>query len=340
MKETMKIEISWHTLLKVFIFILLVLGAYFGRTALGIFFTAVILSLGIDPIISFFEQRGVKRLLSVLIVFLSALILIALGIYFMIPVFSIEATGLLTQIHDVVYSIFGIGLPDNLLDTFTLGRDKLFDFLSSQNISVAETLKNFFTSSISIISVILISFYLSIEKDGPERLLRVILPDIYEGPVLRVFRRFSVKIRKWFSTQITLSFIVGLIVGVGLWIMGVKFAVVLGILAAIFEIVPVIGPMIIGFIAFVVAMSDSFLLGVYAVLFFILVQQFENQILVPLVVGKTMKVHPVVVIMALLAGGEIAGFIGVVLAVPIAVIAQEIFNYLAEQKEQRPYLGI
>jgi predicted PurR-regulated permease PerM len=340
MKETTKIEVSWHTLLKIFVFLLIILAAYLGRTALGIFFTAIVLSLGIDPIISFLEKRGVKRLLSVIIVFLSTIIIIAGGIYFMIPVISIEATGLLTQVHDVVYSIFGVGLPDNLLDTFTLGREKLFDFLSSQNISVGDTLKNFFNTGISIVSVILICFYLSIEKDGPERLLRVILPDIYEGPVLRVFHRFSEKIRKWFSTQITLSFIVGLIVGVGLWIMGVKYAVVLGILAAIFELVPVIGPLLIGFVAFVVAISDSFMLGIYAVVFFFLVQQFENQILVPIVVGKTMKVHPVVVIMALLTGGEIAGFVGIVLAVPIAVIAQEIFNYLSEQKQQRPYLGI
>ena len=340
MKETTKIEVSWHTLLKVFTFLLIGWGIYLGRGALGILFTGIVLSLGIDPIICFLEQRGVKRLLSVLIVFISAFIIIAGGIYFMIPVFSIEATGLLTQIHDIVYSTFGVGLPNNLLDAFTLGRDKLFDFLSSQNISVADTLKNFFTTGISVIATIIISFYLSIEKDGTERLLRVILPDIYEGPVLRVFHRFSVKIRKWFSTQLTLSFIVGLVVGVGMWLMGVKFAVALGILAAILELVPVIGPIIVGFVAFVVAVSDSFILSVYAVLFFFLVQQFENQILVPLIVGKTMKVHPVVVIMALLAGWEIAGFVGIILAVPIAVIAQEIFNYLAEQKEQRPYLGI
>lgn len=340
MREVTKIEISWHTLLKVLVFGLVVWIIYLGRNALGIFFAGVVLSLGIDPVISFLEKRGIKRILAVIIVFVSTFILIALGIYFLIPVVSIEATGLLTQIHDVVFSIFGIGLPDNLLDAFTMGRDRLFDFLSSRNISVADALQNLFTTTVSIIAVVFIAFYLSLEKEGPARLLRVILPDIYEDPVLRVFSRFSVKIRKWFSTQITLSFIVGLIVGVGMWLLGVKYAVVLGILAAIFELVPIIGPIIVGFIAFLVAISDSFILGVYAVLFFTLVQQFENQILVPLIVGKTMKVHPVVVIMALFAGGEIAGFVGIILAVPIAVVAQEIFNYLAERKDGRSYLGI
>jgi len=340
MKETTKIEVSWHTLLKIFVFLLIVLTAYLGRMSLGIFFVSIVISLGIDPIISFFEGRGVKRLLAVLIVFFSVFILIAGGIYFMIPIISIEATGFLTQIHDIVYSIFGVGLPINLLDAFTVGRDKLFDFLSSQNISVADTLKNFFTTAVSVVATIIISFYLSIEKEGPERLLRVILPDIYEGPVLRVFHRFSVKIRKWFSAQLTLSFIMGIIVSVGMWIMGVKYAIILGILAAIFELVPAIGPILVGFISFIVAVSDSFSLGVYAVLFFFVIHQLENHVFIPLIIGKTMKVHPVVVIMALFAGYEIAGFIGIVLSVPLAVIAQEIFNYLAEQKEQRPYLGI
>jgi predicted PurR-regulated permease PerM len=94
----------------------------------------------------------------------------------------------------------------------------------------------------------------------------------------------------------------------------------------------------VGIIAFLVAVSDSALLGVYALLFCFIVQQLENNILVPLIMGKSMKVHPVVVLMALLAGGKLAGFVGIALAVPIAVIAQEIFDYLAEAKDRRTYL--
>ena len=101
-----------------------------------------------------------------------------------------------------------------------------------------------------------------------------------------------------------------------------------------------IGPIITGVAAFVIAVSDSFSLGLYAVIFFMVVQQVENHLLLPLVMGKSMKVHPVVVIIALLAGGEIAGLIGVVLAVPIAVLAQESFNYLSEAKNAKPALGI
>jgi predicted PurR-regulated permease PerM len=144
-----------------------------------------------------------------------------------------------------------------------------------------------------------------------------------------------VKIRKWFGAQLLLSVVVGVLVAAGLWFLGVRYAILLGILAMILELVPVIGPVIVGVIAFLVAVSDSFVLGLYALVFFVAVQQFENHILIPMIIGKTMNVHPVVVVTSLLAGGKIAGFIGILLAVPIAVMAQETFDYLAEKKEKR-----
>lgn len=137
------------------------------------------------------------------------------------------------------------------------------------------------------------------------------------------------------AAQASLSAVVGLLVWLGLWAIGVRYAFVIGMLAAVLEIVPVIGPVMVGVVAFLVAVSDSMMLGVYSVAFFFGVQQLENHILLPLIMGKGMKVHPVVVLMALLAGGKIAGFVGILLAVPIAVIIQEIFGYIAEKKNER-----
>ena len=89
-----------------------------------------------------------------------------------------------------------------------------------------------------------------------------------------------------------------------------------------------------------VAVSQSFSLGLYALLFAFIVQQLEGHILIPIIMGRAMKVHPVVVIIALLAGAEIAGFVGIVLSVPIAVMAQETFNYFSEKKSSRTSLDI
>ena len=88
--------------------------------------------------------------------------------------------------------------------------------------------------------------------------------------------------------------------------------------------------------AFVVALSGSFASGIYVLLFFVVVQQVENNVLIPFIMGKTLKVHPVVVLISVLAGARVAGLFGVLVSVPVAVLAQEIFNYLAEQKTKKP----
>lgn len=334
-KSATKIEISWHTLWKLFVFALVVVAIYLARNVIGVLFVSIVVSLALDPLVSFLEEKKIKRLLGTAIVFFAGAAFLALIVYFFVPILTIEASSFLKHIHEITYALFGIGLPNNLVDTLILGREKIFDFLASSNVSVTEALTSLFSTAVFVIATILISFYLCVEKDGTDRFLKVLLPDVYEKPIMKVFNRFKVKIRKWFSAQFLLSLIVGVVVAVGLWALGVRYSILLGLIAMIFEVVPVIGPLIVGVIAFLVAVSDSFALGVYTLIFFVIVQQFENHILTPAIIGKTMKVHPVVVIFALLAGGKIAGFIGIILAVPLAVMAQEVFNYLAEEKGSR-----
>lgn len=334
-KNFTKIEISWHTLWKLFIFALLVVAIFLVRDVIGVLFVSIIISLALDPLVTFLEEKKIKRLLGTAIVFFTGAAAIGLVVYFFVPVLTIEASSFLKHLHEITYTLFGVGLPDNLVEALILGREKVFDFLVNSNASIAGALTSVFSTAVFVITTILISFYLCVEKEGTERFLKVLLPDEYEKPILKVFNRFKTKIRKWFSAQFLLSFIVGVVVSVGLWLLGVRYSILLGLVAMIFEIVPVIGPLIVGAIAFLVAVSDSFALGVYTVIFFILVQQFENHILTPTIIGKTMKVHPVVVIFSLLAGGKIAGFVGIILAVPLAVLAQEVFNYLAEEKGNR-----
>lgn len=335
MKQEIPFDISWKALLKIFIFFVFVLILYLSREVFGILFFAVVLSLGIDPIVSFLEKKGMHRLLGTLLVFIFGFLLFFLGIYFMAPILAIEASNFTKDLHDTIYTTFGIGIPESFTDVVTFLKNKVFDLISTSDLSLAGALGDLFTGGVFIIAVIVISFYLSVEKNGTERLLKIILPDEYEPPVLSIFSRFKEKIRRWLAAQLGISLVVGILVGLGLWILGVKYALVLGALAAIFELVPVIGPILIGILAFIVALSDGFLLAVYTIFFFFLVQQLENHVLLPAIVGKAMKVHPVVVIVALLAGGNIGGFPGIVLSVPIAIIAQEVINYIAEMKESK-----
>lgn len=338
--KRIQIEISWNFFWQALIFLGIVLVFYLARQALGVLFTAIVISLALDPAVSFFEKRGVNRILGTLFVFIAGLLVVAAAIFFLVPMFVTEIGAFLTQFNEIFSNIFGFGVPEKAIESINENLSRILSFITSTNISITGAISTIVSNIIMVFATAIITFYLSIEKNGTERLLRVLLPNAYEGPVLRIFNQFKNKIRLWLVAQLGLSLLVGVIVTLGLWLLGVEYAITLGIIAAIMELVPVIGPILSGIAAFLIAISESLTLGIYVIIFFFIVQQLENHILIPLLMKKAMRIHPVMVIIALIAGAQIAGFVGIILAVPIALLVQEILNSLAERKDHRAKSGL
>lgn len=331
--KKMQVDISWNTLWRILIFIGIITLFYVASQAIGVLFVAIVLSLGIDPMVSWMEKKGINRMLGTLIVFVLGALVFSTTLYLIIPPIALEAQSFISQFNKVLSTLFGVGISESVIQSLSASLNNALDVITSAGGSITGTISAFIGNVVLVLSTIIISFYLSLEKRGTERLLRVILPRIYEEPVLKVFSRFKQKIRLWLVAQLGLSVIVGVVVSVGLWLLGVRYAVILGLIAAIMELVPVIGPVISGAVAFLIALPTSFTLGIYVILFFFIVQQLENNILIPYIMKKAMRIHPVIVLVALIAGGQAAGFIGILLSVPIALMAQEVFNYLAERKD-------
>ncbi len=333
--STRHIEISWLTLWRIFIFVALIALLYFARSAFAVFFLGVVISLGIEPFVAFLSaQLHIKRLVAVLAALLVVVAGIGFAAYLIIPVLLREVSGFIAHFTQTVSLIPGLSIPSFNLQNTAFNLDQVWSLVGSGG-SLSGFVMNFLGGLILFFGAVVITLYLSIEKEGTEKMLRVILPAAYERPVLAVFEGFKKKMRRWLGTQVVLSAFIGIAVGLGMWLIGVRYPLVLGVLAALLEVVPIIGPIVTGAVAFLVAASDSLVLAVYAVIFFFVLQQFENHVLVPIVMGKSMRVHPVVVVVSLLAGGEIAGFVGIILSVPIAVLVQEIFDYMAERKGRK-----
>lgn len=331
-------EISWQTFFRTLFFGLLVFILIAARQTVGVFAIAVVLSLGFGPFVDFLERRKIPRILGTVAVFLVGLLVLAITIYLVAPVVVGEASGFIQHFNDTLTSTFGVGLSQKVVQALNLNLEKALSLLVAYDISVTGTASAVFEKLILVLATIAISFYLMVQKDGMEQLIKGILPYSYEKTALLVFGRFKAKIRRWLVSQLALGLVVGILVWLGLLVLGVKYSLIIGLLAFIFELIPIIGPIIIGFVAFIVAITESLSLGLYTVVFFILVQQFENHVLVPLVMGRALKVSPVIIIIALLAGTQFAGFVGLLLAIPLAVMAQELFNYLEERKGQRPVI--
>ena len=173
-------------------------------------------------------------------------------------------------------------------------------------------------------------------RDGVERFIKIIAPVAYEPAALRIYERSRRKIGSWFRMQLILSLIMGVIVWGGLTLLGVQGAFLIGILAAIFELVPFIGPIVAGAFAVVSALGTSAQLAIYTLIFFVVAQQFESNILVPIFNQRSVDLHPVIVITALLIGAEIGGFLGMVIAVPAAAVFQEVVEEWSVKKSGVP----
>ncbi len=171
-------------------------------------------------------------------------------------------------------------------------------------------------------------------KDGVERFIKVVIPPDYEETALEIYERSRRLIGAWLRTQLLLSLVFGFTVWVGLAILHVKYALLIAFLAGLFELVPFVGPFLSGAVAVIAALSTSTTLAVYTLIFFVIAEQFEANVLVPILNQQIVGLHPVIVIVALLIGAEVGGILGIIISVPAAGVFQEVIQQWSTRKRK------
>ena len=151
----------------------------------------------------------------------------------------------------------------------------------------------------------------------------------------RLFDRVKQRLGLWLRGQLLLGAVVAVLSYVGLLLLHVKFALVLALLAGVTELIPVIGPFIGAVPAVLVAASDHALLGLWVALLYVGIQQLENHLLVPRIMAEATGLNPIAVIVAILAAAKLAGIVGVLLAVPAAIIVKVLVDEWLEVRAAR-----
>jgi len=314
--------------------LLFVLALFWARQALIILFLAIVISSSIDGLVSWLQRKKIPRIFGTLLIFLVALTILALLLYTLIPIAIFELQSLLGNLKKIEIPIFGaLDISQFVgIDKYLGNLGNLADVLFSGGVSFLNIVAAVFGNLALIITTLILSFYLTVNRAGVEKFLRIILPIIYEDYIVGIYLRARKKMGRWLQGQILLMLVVGAATTIGLWILGVKYSLILGILAGVLEIVPIVGPIFSGTIAFLVAISESWILGLYVIILFLVIQQAESHLLIPLIMRKTVGISPVVVVIALLAGSQIAGLVGIILAVPTAVVLQEVIEDWGRKK--------
>ena len=337
------LEISTGSIFRAIVMVLFFILLYILKDVLIVFLLSLIVASAISPFANWLDQRGFPRLWGVLLLFLAVLGLIALIVSLVIPSISTDVDQIVATLPAVFDKV------STSLENVQQGAPSYLDFVSEvQNIlgvlssylqqssqSVIGLVVGIFGGVVSFIAVLVLSFYLSVTKRGVENFLDSVVPEKYESYVKDLWKRTERKVGLWFQGQLLLALIVGLVVYVGLSLMGIKFALTLGFLALAFEIVPIVGPILAAIPAIILAFLQGPAMGLWVIVFYVAVQQLENHILVPVVMGKTLGLNPVVVIIALLVGGNLAGIVGMILSVPVATAIVEVIEDMAKKKESR-----
>ncbi|KKT23095.1 hypothetical protein A2108_00570 [Candidatus Wolfebacteria bacterium GWA1_42_9] len=326
-------DVSWKTLWRIFVMVVFALALFAAREVLVILLLAIIISSALYEPVAYLERKKIPRLLSILTIFLVGAGILGLVLYALVPIASIQLKYLLTNIDslklpllDFLGSSEAVAQLDQAISNFLSGI-----FSGGEGLNWFSSLMgNIIFASI----VLILSFYLTLSRDGVERFIRAVFPANQEDYAVDLFIRTRKKLSRWLSGQLIISFIVGSLVFVGLLAVGLDYALVLAILAAVLELIPYVGPITVGIIAFLVTLPQSLTTAFLVVLIFFVIQQIENHVLSPFVMSRAIGIDPVAIVIAMLAGTQIAGFVGIILAVPVTIILQEVVEDWAARKKK------
>ncbi len=345
--ERVQLDISSGTIIRAILIILLFVFLYILKDVVIIFLFALVIASGISPFANWLDERKIPRVLGVLVLYLVILSVAVFVLSLVVPYISDDVNRLIGTLPKVVERVSSslenvqqsspqyldfLGEVQNILSTFS-------SYLQQASQSVVGLIVSIFGGVFSFISILIISFYLSVTRKGIQVFLGSVVPEKYEDYVVSLWKRTETKVGRWFQGQLLLGLIVGLMTYIGLSLLHVKYALLLSLMIMVLELVPMVGPVVAAIPAVFLAFLQSPSLGFWVVGLYVVIQQLENHLLVPIVLGRTLGLNPVVVIIALLVGNTLAGIPGMVLAVPISTIIVEILDDVARQKESRRTSG-
>jgi len=339
MEKEQVLDISWETIIKIFIAVFVLYIIYLAREIALWFFFGLSISILLEPAINFFRKIYIPKLIAIFIVYLSIFGILGVLIYLTAPLFIFEIKQLsqflpsyLEKINPALDQI-GLDMSQNF-DDFT---SFLTGSLIQSSKSVIRAIMIFFGGVSSAVFILTISFFLSLEEKGAEKFLILITPKKYEENITALFERAQKRVAGWFGARILSCLFVGVASFIVFYIFGVKYAFLLALISGILNFVPYIGPWItsILLVVFILVSSNSWLTLLYVLIAVILIQEIDNKLLTPVLMKKMIALPPVLVLVSLLLGAKIFGFLGTIFAVPIfGIIYEFVKEFLEKRREE------
>lgn len=346
-------RINAFSVLKAALVLVFLYALFLLRDLVLVVLTAVVIAAAVEPGTKWMIRRKIPRLLGVVVIYLVSAAVIFGIFYVLVPPLLKDMSSLLAQAPEYINTIDVLGSFESLQEFDIEGSQEvvegirqgvspldfvqgLSDYITRIPGGAFNTVSTVFGGAVSLILIIVISFYLAMQERGIDNLLKVVVPFKHQKYALNLWDRTQKKIGQWMQGQLLLGVLIAVLVYLGLTILGVKHALLFAILAGVFELIPLFGPILASIPAIALGFVDGgitlalLIAGVY-----IIIQQFENHLIYPLVVHKVVGVPALLVILALIIGGQLAGFLGIILAVPIATVLMELVKDVKKKNQKK-----
>jgi predicted PurR-regulated permease PerM len=326
---------------------LVVVVWYFARavtTTIFIFAMGAVLAFLIAPVVDSLVLKGVYRAIAVIITYAALVALFALALFFLIP-FIIKQLQSFAQLaphyFDTVrvlidrvfaylrYSQFNRFVRQIPVDTNTL-INQASSLVTDQIRNIVGLIPSLITLVSELVLVVIISAYLLYYLPHLDRTIRSYIPEEGINLYLKFIETTKTGLRRYIFGQLALMIVIGVLAGVGMWILGVPYALLLGVWAGLTEMIPYLGPFLGAVPAVLLALTIKPIYALWVILIYVAVQQLESVFLSPVILGESIGVSPILIAFAITAGAELGGVIGALIAVPILVILQIIFRFFRE----------
>lgn len=316
----------------------------FLKAIMAPFLIAMIIAYVLNPIVTLLNDRKVPRTMAVLLIYAVFIISVVVILMNMIPMLIEQVEELNEQMPHInakaEHLINGINHSSLLPPSIRSGvHEWMYSFEGRLSKGMSEFIDNI-GQTINVLFIALIVpfliFYILKDFDVFERTVIAYVPKSHRKQMVMMFKDIDTALGNYIRGQFIVCIIIGVLAYVGYLIIGMPYALLLALFVAVFNIIPYLGPYFGAAPALIAASTISWKMVLFVAIVNTACQILEGNVISPQVVGRTLHMHPLAIIFALLVGGELAGVVGLILAVPffaaMKVVLQHLFTYYIRRK--------
>lgn len=315
------------------------------RTALTAFFISVILAYIINPLVNYLETKRIPRRFGVLIVYVGFILALVLLFVVVLPKTIEELRNLFIALPQWLneWNVRILDMSDKIEKMTNLDMTRIMSSGQKQVEAYLNSLESTFVDKVrsmasgmyaaigrmvSFVLVLILTYYFTVDKNRIKVKVYKAIPSGFRSDILNLGSEINAAMMEFVKGKLLLAVIVGLMTMFMLFILGVNFAVAIGLITIIADIIPYIGPFLAFIPAFFFSFMDSWTKAVWVAVMFFFLQWAENNLFAPKILGKRTGLHPAIVLMCIFIGGGTFGVMGMILSVPVFSILVIIKNFI------------